>query len=123
MKMNHIKLFEDFEDMPKRNIFQKFADKAIKKTKGFIGMDNENDRESLETIYRALFSEYQFIRDIRDVVPGESIIASFNNNRILVNIKEPEITYKGVSLDLHNIEEEANKLYDYFSRMKNGQMK
>lgn len=120
--MNHIKLFEDFEYMPQRNVFQKFKDKAIKKTKSFIGMENDNDRESLETIYRALFNEYQFIKDIRDVVAGESIIASFNNDSILVDIKEPEITYKGVSLDLHNIDEEANKLYDYLSRMKKGQI-
>ncbi len=116
--MNHIKLFEDFEDMPKKNIFQKFTDKAIKKTKSLIGIENKNDRESLETIYRALFSEYEFIKNIRDIIPGESISASFNNNNIFVNIKDPEITYKGVSLDLYNIEEEANKLYDYLSRTK-----
>jgi hypothetical protein len=115
--MKNLKLFEDFVDAKIKK--PGFFGKMISGAKHAIGMEKKEDREALDSIYRAIKgdSEYmasgskdRWINNVREIKPGV-IIGYIDNNSMTVDQTVPEILYKGVPLDLHNIEEEVESLY------------
>lgn len=108
--MKHIQLFEDFKegkmDKPKG-----FLSRIIQGAKHSMGMESKEDRNSLESIYKALsMPQYGFVTNVREIKPGV-IVAYVNDNSVTVDKNVPEILHKGKNLDLHNLEEEADNLY------------
>ena len=118
--MKHLKIFEDFHTGPMRKP-QGFLSKMAQGAKHALGFEKEADRESLRSIRRAIGDSwrYDWVQNIREIQPGV-VIAWINDNPVTVNKTVPEILYKGRELDLHNIEDEVNDLYDTLLGMQDG---
>ena len=58
------------------------------------------------------------LKNVRQIKPGV-IVAWLNNYSVTVDKNVPEILYKGDSLDLHNIEDEVEHLYNRLLRFIN----
>ena len=86
-----------------------------------LGFEKEEDRQALRSIHRAIGDSwrYNWVQNIREIQPGV-VIAWINDNPVTVNKTVPEILYKGRELDLHNIEDEVNDLYDTLLGMQDG---
>jgi len=113
-KMKHIQIFEDFRQGPMVKP-QGFLSKLAQGAKHAMGMENKEDRKSLDSIYFAL-SKFP-LENFRQLKPGV-ILAHVMDRGILVDINTPEISYQGKELDLHNLKDEAKSLYDKLMRMK-----
>jgi len=109
--MKHIQLYENFQEGPMRkepNIFQK----AWKGAKELVGMENSEDRKSLETIHRYLDMDasYGMVQHVKEIKPGV-MVAWLGERSLTVDSETPEILWKGRSLDLKNIQEETRTLF------------
>lgn len=134
--MKHIQIFEDFkEGLMKKP--QGFFGRIAQGAKHAMGMENKEDRKALESIYFNLSrvpldrDDFQAPSDFsfRELKPGV-LLAWLMGGSILVDVNTPEISYKvwehlplktvsrSVSLDLHNLKDEARALYDKLMSMK-----
>ena len=109
--MKHIQVYENFQEGPMRkepNIFQK----AWKGTKDALGIENPEDRKSLETIHRYLEmnTSYGMVSNVKEIKPGV-MVAWLGDRSLTVDSETPEILWKGKSLDLKNIQEETRTLF------------
>lgn len=120
--MKNLKLFEDFVDAKIKR--PGFLGRMISGAKHAIGMEKKEDREALESIYRAIKGDNEYIgsgtqdrwiNNVREIKPGV-IVAYRDNKGITVDQTVPEILFQGVPLDLHNIEEEVDRLYQTLKR-------
>lgn len=114
--MNHIKMFEDFQEGPLKkspNLFQR----AIKGTRNFLGMENTEDRETLNNLYRIIYKSPEYVSNIRVIKPGVIVAWILSNSLSVDSTEQPEILYKGKSLDLQNTKEEAEELYNLLSNI------
>ena len=108
--MKHVQIFEDFIE-GKMGKPKGFLSRMIQGAKHSMGIENKEDRKSIESLYRALsMPQYGFVTNVREIKPGV-VVAYVNDNSVTVDKTTPEIIYKGKSLDLHNVEEEADSLY------------
>lgn len=109
--MKHIQIFEDFKPVPKSG--PGFFGKMAQGVKHALGFEKEEDRKTLGSVHRALASthEYNWVKNVREIKPGV-IVAWINDNAITVDKNAPEIRYKGRTLDLHNIQDEVDSIYD-----------
>jgi hypothetical protein len=116
--MKHIKIFEDFEEFKKPSLFQK----AVQAGKKFIGYENEQDREALDGIYRAIYYKdpestgKSFVQDVREINPGV-IVARILGKSITVDCNEPTIMYNGKNLELGDMDYECESLYNVLKNM------
>ena len=116
--MKHIKIFEDFEEFKKPSLFQK----AVQAGKKFIGYENEQDREALDGIYRAIYYKdsestgKSFVQDVREINPGV-IVAWILGKSITVDCNEPTIMYNGKNLELGDMDYECESLYNVLKNM------
>ena len=116
--MKHIQVFEQFKDMPMEKP-QGFFSKMVQGAKHSLGFENQTDRKDLDALYRTISasSEYDFINGVREIKPGV-LVAYITNGNVTVDINIPEIMYKGRVLDLNNVEEEAEYLYNRLKRFQ-----
>lgn len=117
--MNHLKIFEDFNQLKKPSLFQK----AISAGKRFIGYEKEEDRLALDKIYRAIgykdpsgMPDRSFIENVREIKPGV-IVAWILGKSITVDTNESTIMYNGRNLELTDIDYECDSLYHVLSKM------
>lgn len=117
--MKHIHLFEDFKSGEMRN--SSFLSKIAQGAKHAMGFENKDDRKTLESLNRALIASYKFdwVKGIREIKPGV-IVGWVNSDSVTVDKNAPEIIYKGKTLDLHDIQDEADFLYDKLLRLQKG---
>jgi len=115
--MKHIQIYENFQEGPMRKP-EGFFSKLAKGAKHAMGYENEEDRNSLRSIHKAIHNSdmYGYVSNVREIKPGV-IVASILNTSVTVDKNAPEIMYRGNVLDLHNIEEEAVLLYNALRRM------
>lgn len=113
--MKHIQVFEQFKDIPMEK--PGFFKKMVQGAKHSLGFENATDRKDLDALYRTISasSEYDFINGVREIKPGV-LVAYITNGNVTVDINTPEIMYKGRILDLNNVEEEAEYLYNRLNR-------
>ena len=113
--MKNLKLFEDFVEAKIKR--PGLLGRMISGAKHAIGMEKKEDREALDSIYRAIAddSKYGWISNVREIKPG-IIVATINSKSVTVDQTVPEILYKGTPLDLHNIERETDRLYRILKR-------
>jgi hypothetical protein len=117
--MKHVQLFEDFKEGPMEKP-KGFLSKMFTGAKHAMGLENTEDRKSLDSLYRAVSpnaQQYGFVTNIRELQPGV-IVAWVNDTSVTVNKNTPEIMYKGKTLDLHNTQMEADYLYSRLLRIK-----
>jgi len=116
--MKHIQLFEDFQEGPMQKP-QGFFSRMAQGAKHALGMESKDDRKSIESIHTAIKDspKYDWVRNVRELKPGV-IVAQVADNSLLVDANTPEIMYKGKELDLHNLQDEADRLYTILVRMK-----
>lgn len=114
--MKHLKIFEQFKQGPMEKP-KGFFSKMIQGAKHSLGFENEKDRKDLETLHRTINSspEYGFISNVREIKPGV-IVAYLTNDTVTVDVNKPEIMYRGRLLDLNNMDEEAEFLYNRLNR-------
>ena len=95
-----------------------FFSKMIQGAKHSLGFENEKDRKDLDSLHRTIDAsrEYDFINNVREIKPGV-IVAYISNGNVTVDVNKPEIMYKGKVLDLNNMEEEAEYLYNRLGRL------
>jgi len=117
--MKHIQLYENFQEGPMKKP-QGFFSKMAQTAKHAIGMENKEDRASLESLYRALSTQHRYgwVKNVREIQPGV-ITAWVSDNTVTVDKNTPEILYKGKELDLHNLQDEANFLYNMLIEINN----
>lgn len=116
--MKHIQLFEDFQEGPMqkpKGFFSRMAQGA----KHALGMENKDDRKSIESIHTAIKDshKYNWIKNVREIKPGV-IVAQVADKSLTVDANTPEIMYKGKELDLNNLQDEADHLYTILVRRK-----
>ena len=116
--MKHIQLFEDFQEGPMQKP-QGFFSRMAQGAKHALGMENKDDRKSIETIHTAIKDshKYNWIKNVREIKPGV-IVAQVADKSLVVDANTPEIMFKGKELDLHNLQDEADRLYTILVRMK-----
>lgn len=117
--MKHLKIFEDFQELKKPSFFQK----AVSAGKRFIGYEKKEDRESLDSIYRAIrykdpsgISDRSFVENVREIKPGV-IVAWILGKSVTVDTNESTIMYNGRNLELSDIDYECDSLYQILSNM------
>lgn len=117
--MKHIQVYENFQEGPMRKP-QGFFSKLAQNAKHSLGFENEDDRKSLESLQRALstHNKYGWVKNVREIEPGV-IVAWVADNSVTVNKNVPEILYKGKELDLYNLQDEANFLYNMLIEINN----
>jgi hypothetical protein len=113
--MKHIKVFEQFTEYKEKP--KGFFSKILQGAKHSLGFENQQDRKDLDTLHRTIDSsnEYNFISNVREIKPGV-IVAYLVNGSVTVDVDKPEILYKGRVLDLNNMDEEAEYLYNRLKR-------
>lgn len=116
--MKHIQLFEDFHEGPMQKP-QGFFSRMAQGAKHALGLENKDDRQALETIHMAIKEnpKYDWIKNIREIKPGV-IVANVADRSVVVDKVTPEIMYKGKSLDLSNLDDETEHLYDVLTRIQ-----
>lgn len=113
--MKYIKLFEEFEEFKKPTMFQK----ALKGTKRFFNIEDKQDRETIEKIYRTIDSQpitsgdfkVDFVKSVVEIEPGVYIIYLINGN-VTLDDNNRTISYNGKELQLKNIDDECLNLYN-----------
>jgi hypothetical protein len=117
--MKHIQLYENFQEGPMKKP-QGFFSKMAQGAKHAMGFENAEDRKSLESLHRALSTSnrYGWVQNVREIEPGV-IVAWVADNSVTVNKNIPEILYKGRELDLHNLQDEADFLYNMLIEINN----
>lgn len=108
--MKHIQIFEEFKEGPMEkepNIFQK----ALKGARNFFGMESEEDRKAVDKIADVIIRSPEFVSNTRIIKPGV-IVSYIVNKTITIDTIDPQIRYNGKILDLYNVGDEANYLYD-----------
>jgi hypothetical protein len=115
--MKHLQLYEDFQEGPMQKP-QGFLSRMAQGAKHALGFENKEDRQALETIYTAIKDnpKYNWVKNVREIKPGV-IVASVADRSVVVDKVTPEIMYKGKSLDLNNLDDETEHLYDLLSRI------
>ena len=114
--MKHMKKFnEEFEEMKKPSMLRSGWDKLVKSTKQTFGIENKEDRNSLDEIHRiinfAKNNDYaDMVSSVREIKEGV-IVAWLNKNSLTVDTINNEIIYKGKNLEVGNIEFECEELY------------
>ena len=110
--MKHIQLYENFQEGPMKKP-QGFFSKVAQGAKHAMGFENKEDRASLETLKNAFpgAPRYGWVKNVREIKPGV-VVAYIADNSVIVDINLPEILYKGKELDIANIQDEANFLYN-----------
>lgn len=116
--MKHIQVFEQFKDMSAEKP-QGFFSKMMQGAKHSLGFENEKDRKDLDSLHRTIdaSNKYNLISGVREIKPGV-LVAYIDNGNVTVDVNTPEIMYKGRKLDLHNMEQEAEYLYNRLNRLK-----
>lgn len=109
--MKHIQIYENFQQGPMRkepNLFQK----AWKGAKELAGIENSEDRKSLETIHRYLDmnDSYGLVGNVREIKPGV-MVAWLGDRSLSVDSETPEILWQGRALDLNDIQSETRTLF------------
>jgi hypothetical protein len=116
--MKHVQIFEDFKQglMAKP---QGFLSRLAQGAKHAMGMESKDDRKSIESIHTAIKDshKYNWIKNVREIKPGV-IVAQVADKSLMVDANTPEIMYKGKELDLHNLQDEADRLYTILVRRK-----
>jgi len=117
--MKHIQIYENFQEGPMKKP-QGFFNKMIQGAKRSVGIENKEDRSSLESLQRALGASrrYGWVKNVREIGSGV-ITAWVADNSVTVDKNTPEIIYKGKELDLHNLQDEANFLYNMLIEINN----
>ena len=117
--MKHLQLYENFQEGPMKKP-QGFFSRVAQGAKHAMGFENEDDRKSLESLQRALSTQnrYGWVQNVREIEPGV-IVAWVADNSVTVNKNVPEILYKGKELDLHNLQDEADFLYNMLIEINN----
>lgn len=108
--MKYINLFEEFQEGPMQKP-KSFFSKIVKGAKDVMGVENKEDRKSLESLHKTISDMPSFVKNVREIKPGV-IVAWILDNSITVDKNTPEIIYKGKTLDLHNTTSEAEYLYN-----------
>jgi hypothetical protein len=110
--MKHIQMYENFQEGKMKKPLGFFS-KLAKDTKHAMGYENDEDRKSLHSIHKSIINSniYDYVTNVREIKPGV-IVASVMDTSVTVDKNTPEIMYRGKVLDLYNIEEEANLLYN-----------
>lgn len=119
--MKYIKIFEDFEEFKKPSLFQR----AVQAGKRFIGYENKQDRETLESIYRAIgykdssgIPDRTFVDNVREIKPGV-IVAWVKGKSLTVDDNELTIMYNGKNLELGDMDYECAELYGTLANFLN----
>lgn len=109
--MKHIQIYENFQEGPMRKP-KGFFSKMVQGAKDVMGIENPQDRKSLESIYRTLDMDpsYEMVSNVRKIKPGV-MIASLNRKGLTVDSETPEILWGGKVLDLNDIQGEARSLF------------
>lgn len=102
--MNHVKLFEEFEEFKKPS----FLKRAFSGAKKFVGIESKEDRASIETINRTLDSDFD--KKVREIKPGV-IVCNLINGNLTVDLNDNAIIFKGKELELSDMEYECQNLY------------
>lgn len=113
--MKYIKLFEEFEEFKKPSLLQR----AVKGTKRFFHMENKEDRETIEKIYRAINAspvtsggyKVDFVTNVREAKPGV-MIAWILGKSLTVDDNDKTIMYAGKELELSDMEYECDALFN-----------
>lgn len=113
--MKHIQIYENFQEGPMRKP-EGFFSKMVKGAKDVMGIENLEDRKSLERIYRMLDHHYEMVDNIREIKPGV-MIANLNGKSLTVDSETPEILWGGNPLDLNDIEGETRSLFRKLSHI------
>lgn len=112
-----MKYLLEFYEYEKPSRWSKFKQNVKSK----LGIDNSEHRQELEMIreiIRNIAEKPDYIQHVKSVNKFgqgsvQSISAQIINHNITVSLgDEPMINIDGQILDLHNIKEEANNLYD-----------
>jgi hypothetical protein len=112
-----MKYLLEFYEYGKTSRWSKFKQNVKSK----LGIDNSEHRQELEMIreiIRNITQKPDYIQHVKSVNKFgqgsvQGISAQIINHNITVSLgDEPMINIDGQILDLHNIEEEANNLYD-----------
>jgi len=109
--INEQEMDENFKEGPMRKP-EGFFSKMMKGAKDVMGIENPQDRKSLETIYRILDMDpsYEMVTNVREIKP-RVMIASLNGRGLVVDSETPEILWKGNPLDLNDIQGETRALF------------
>lgn len=109
--MKHIQIYENFKEGPMRKP-EGFFSKMVKGAKDVMGIENSEDRKSLESIYRTLDMDpsYEMVGNVRKIKPGV-MIAYLNSKSLTVDSETPEIIWGGKPLDLNDIQGETRALF------------
>jgi hypothetical protein len=115
--MKHIKIYENFQEGPMRKP-EGFFSSLARGAKHAMGFENEEDRKSLESIHRYLNDNYLYdwVKNVREIKPGV-IVAWAGDTALTVDKNAPEILFKGKVLDLNNVADEVDRLYNRLMRM------
>lgn len=113
--MKYIKLFEEFEEFKKPSLLQR----AVKGTKRFFHMENKEDRETIEKIYRAINAspvtsggyKVDFVTNVREAKPGV-MIAWILGKSLTVDDNDKTIMYAGKELELSDMDYECDALFN-----------
>lgn len=120
--MKYIKLFEEFEEFKKPSLFQR----AVKGTKRFFGVENSEDRKTIEKIYRSIGAhpvssggyKVDLIKNVEEIKPGVIVawLLSAKTGSLTVDKNENTIIFEGKELQLKDIESECDRLYQSLVR-------
>ena len=120
--MKHIKLFEEFEEFKKPTMFQK----ALKGAKQFFGIENKEDRKTIEKIYRTISAhpvtsggyKIDYVKNIEEIKPGVIVawLISGKTGNLTVDKNENTIIFDGKELQLKDLESECDRLYQSLVR-------
>ena len=105
--MKYIKLFEEFEEPKPEPMVQRLA----RGTRKFLNIDKKEDRETIEKIHRMIDSGMNFVKSVVEIEPGVYIIY-LNNGNATIDYNNKTISYNGEQLQLKDIDDECEKLYD-----------
>lgn len=105
--MKYIKLFEEFEEPKQEPMMQRLA----RGTRKFLNIDKKEDRETIEKIHRMIDSEVEFVKSVVEIKPDVYIIY-LNNGNVTLDYNNKTISYNGEQLQLKDIDDECEKLYD-----------
>lgn len=96
---------EEYTDgFKKPNMFQRLK----KQGKDLLNIEDSSDRETLDTIYTMI--KKGKVDSIRKQ-DNYGITAYVNNKALIVDKETPEIIYAGKTLDISDLEMEADSLY------------
>ena len=104
--MKHIKLINEFEEFKKPSYFSR----AVQYAKDQLGVENKEDRQSLDDILRYIKNKY--VDSAKEIKPGVIVAWLSNKSSLRVDINDNIITYKGKDLQVKNKDIESDHLYN-----------